>query len=70
MKPFAAVETLRSAATRYDLKNYKLTSEMKRYGRVSYNDGELAEVQSIGMEELESGLLLETIQLPSEKALA
>ena len=45
----------------------QLTSEMQRYGQVTYNDGEFAEVQLIAMEGLESGLLLETIQLHREE---
>jgi len=32
-------------------------------GRVEYNDGEFAEVQTIGIEGIEENLLLETIQI-------
>jgi hypothetical protein len=45
----------------------QVTSEVERYGQVTYNDGQFAEVQLIGMEGLESGLLLETIQLHREE---
>jgi hypothetical protein len=48
------------------IEKLQLTSEMKRYGQVTNNDGEFAEVQLSGMDPLESGLLLETIQLHRE----
>ena len=32
-------------------------------GQVEYNDGEFAEIQTIGIEGIEKNLLLETIQL-------
>jgi hypothetical protein len=32
-------------------------------GKVEYNDGEFAEVRTIGVEGIEDGLLLETIQI-------
>src|ERR1035438_5142731 len=35
-------------------------------GRIEYNDGEFAEVQTIGIEGIEKNLLLETIQIHRE----
>jgi len=35
-------------------------------GRVQYNDGEFAEVQTVGTEGIEKNLLLETIQIHCE----
>ena len=35
-------------------------------GRIEYNDGEFAEVQTVGIEGIEEDLLLETIQIHRE----
>ena len=35
-------------------------------GRVDYNDGEFAEVQTVGIEGIEQDLLLETIQIHAD----
>jgi hypothetical protein len=41
----------------------RIISQKRVHGEVEYNDGEFAEVQTVGIEGLEKDLLLETIQV-------
>jgi len=41
----------------------QMSIHKKLQGQVEYNDGEFAEVQTVGMEGIEKNLLLDTIQI-------
>jgi hypothetical protein len=45
------------------MKQVRVISQKRVHGEVQYNDGEFAEIQTVGIEEGEENLLLETIQV-------
>jgi hypothetical protein len=44
----------------------RIVSQKRVHGEVEYNDGEFAEIQTVGIEGLEKDMLLETIQAHRE----
>jgi hypothetical protein len=45
------------------MEKIRIISQTRVHGEVEYNDGEFAEIQTIGIEGIEKNLLLETIQV-------
>jgi hypothetical protein len=48
------------------VKKTRIVSQKRVRGEVEYNDGEFAEIQTVGIEASEKDLLLETIQVHRE----
>jgi hypothetical protein len=48
------------------MEKIRIVSQTRVHGEVEYNDGEFAEVQTVGIEGIEKNLLLETIQVHRE----
>ena len=46
-----------------EMKKNQMVVRKRVQGKVEYNDGEFAEIQTIGIEGIEKNLLLETIQI-------